>query len=88
MITAIGGEDSFIDMVYETIDPMVRALQRKVITVDMLHGIRRRQTLDPNIWHAPHGGDLDIVTDVHDPDYWRPYAGQSNGPKLRIQQHA
>ncbi|KAE8418675.1 hypothetical protein BDV36DRAFT_308414 [Aspergillus pseudocaelatus] len=87
VIEAVGGSDTFVDMVYNTIDPMIRALQGKVLTVDMLHNIRLKQAMAPRTWYEPNGGYLDFVTYIQSSEYWRPYVGQSNQPIERIPQH-
>ncbi|XHG03232.1 hypothetical protein AWENTII_006548 [Aspergillus wentii] len=87
VITAMGGSEVFANLVHNTVDPDIRALRGQVITVEVLHAIRLKQTSNPATWEEPHGGYLGFVTQALLPTYLRIYVGQSKKPKLRIPQH-
>ncbi|KAL4886025.1 hypothetical protein BJY04DRAFT_204911 [Aspergillus karnatakaensis] len=82
VITAMGGRETFINLVYNTLDPDVRALRGQAITMEALHAIRRKQTSNPSTWEPPHGGYLDFVTQPFLPTYVRFY-GRSLSPYSR-----
>ncbi|KAL2864802.1 uncharacterized protein BJX67DRAFT_389692 [Aspergillus lucknowensis] len=84
VITAMGGWETFVNVMYETVNPDLRGLEGKFITPRMLHAIRRKQASTGDIWKAPHGGYLDFVTHVHEHTYLRLY-GISLSPQARYQ---
>ncbi|KAJ5832016.1 hypothetical protein N7474_000327, partial [Penicillium riverlandense] len=87
VVDAVGGEEEFCGIALNVIDPRVRALQGKLITVEKLDSIRVSQSQESNPWPHSNGGYLDYVTNLRDKDYWRPYVGQSSDLAQRIPQH-
>ncbi|KAL2822652.1 hypothetical protein BJX63DRAFT_441250 [Aspergillus granulosus] len=87
VITAIGGREAFVRVMYETVNSDIKALEGQIITPSMLHAIRQKQATTGKIWKDPHGGYLDFVTHVHEHTYLRLYVvqGISLSPQTRHQ---
>ncbi|KAL5365173.1 hypothetical protein BJX96DRAFT_168883 [Aspergillus floccosus] len=83
VITVMGGPEAFAHLVYNTIDPDIRASRGQVITVKVLHAIRLKQTSNRTTWEDPYGGYLNFVTQADQPTYLRCYVGQSLCPYSR-----
>ncbi|GIC92158.1 uncharacterized protein Aud_008619 [Aspergillus udagawae] len=78
--------DSFTEVLLGTVDSTIRNLEGRIITRSLLDEVRQAQAKNETQWPL-NSGYLDYVTDDRDPDYWRPYVGQSSNTEQRIAQH-
>ncbi|KAG2022220.1 hypothetical protein GB937_004315 [Aspergillus fischeri] len=86
--------DSFTEVLLGTVDPTIRNLEGRIITRSLyvqsngliLDEVRQAQAKHETQWPL-NSGYLDYVSDDRDPDYWRPYVGQSSNTEQRIAQH-
>ncbi|RAK92466.1 hypothetical protein BO79DRAFT_277284 [Aspergillus costaricaensis CBS 115574] len=87
VVKHVGGPEIFVGMVYDTIDPLAKSLQGRIIDIEKLDDIRQKQATGLDIWHCSNGGYLDYIRDTRSPLYWRAYVGQSENLHRRISQH-
>ncbi|KAL3472578.1 hypothetical protein BJX99DRAFT_272814 [Aspergillus californicus] len=82
VIKALGGREPFVNMMYEMVNPAIKALKGQIITPAVLHSIRLKQASVGTTWKDPHGGYLDFVTHVNETMYLRPY-GTFESPHVK-----
>ncbi|KUL88575.1 hypothetical protein ZTR_05071 [Talaromyces verruculosus] len=75
MILMHGGKEAVLRSVFESIPQEILELQGEVLTLEKLNQIREKQ--GPSDAWPDNSGYCDIVTDIRDPTFWRPYVGQS-----------
>ncbi|KAK2751804.1 hypothetical protein FQN55_009246 [Onygenales sp. PD_40] len=86
VIAMCGGVEPITSALVACIDPHVKALEDRVVTPRELNGILNIQCKEANPWPS-NSGYMNFVTDLRNDNYWRPYVGQSEKPRMRIQQH-
>ncbi|OJZ80498.1 hypothetical protein ASPFODRAFT_65877 [Aspergillus luchuensis CBS 106.47] len=87
VVKHVGGPEIFVGMAYDTIDPLAKSLQGKIIDFEKLDDICQKQATGLDIWHCSNGGYLDYIRDTRSPLYWRAYVGQSENLHRRSSQH-